>query len=161
MRRARDFLTAADEATMIDAIADEGGGIMDGGVQDDIAAAENVFSKLAALEASYDPAVAELYADDGVVIERMVEAGVEKRVREIPVRRYRALLAQAMAASAKARLRSSHSQIQTRRIAPGWVLVRSLRDTSHARAPSQHEILVRREPSGDWRIVKETATIVL
>lgn len=129
--------------------------------QADIEAARALFTRLTELEAAYDPAVAELYADDGVVIEKTIEMGVEKRAREIPMRKYKAVLGHALRVSQRAQESSSHSHVSAKRVAPGWVIVRSLRRSTKSRSEAPYEILVRREGDGAWRIVKETASLIV
>jgi ketosteroid isomerase-like protein len=127
----------------------------------DMAAARAAFVRFTALEAAYDPALVDTYADDGVVVERTIENGAERRVREVPLKRYKALLTQALSVSRKAREVSTHADIKVDRIAPGWVIIRSRRAYTHARAPAPYEVTLRREPDGAWRIVKEVATLIL
>ncbi len=126
----------------------------------DLAAAREAFTRLVALEAAYDPALAECYADDGVVIENTEEKGARKRTREMPIRRYKAQLKEALAASRQARIASSHSEIRIERLGPGWAVVRSLRACTQSRAPAPHEVTFRRDGDGVWRVVKEVATLV-
>ena len=127
----------------------------------DLAAARATFDRFVELEAAFDPRVAELYADDGIVIERVEVEGVERRTREIPMRRYKALIAAAFADHRHAPETATHSQIRLERFAPGWVRVRTLRRSSASRAASDYEIVVRAGSDGVWRIVKETATLAL
>ena len=127
----------------------------------EMAQAQIVFEQLIALEAAYDARLGELYADDGVVIERTLDQGVVRRTREIPVPRYRAALEASLAFSKKARERSFHTQILADHQGPGWVTVRSMRRSSQARQPAPYEVTLRREPDGNWRIARETATLLL
>jgi hypothetical protein len=127
----------------------------------DLREARAAFARFIALEAAHDPALLELYADDGVVIERWIEGGVEKPAREVPLRRYKEKLAQALAVSRKAGEASRHSDISYERVAPGWVIVRSWRDYTHSRALAPYEAILKREPDGHWRVTKEIAAVVL
>lgn len=127
----------------------------------EMAQAQVVFEQLIALEAAYDARLGALYADDGIVIERTMDQGVVRRTREIPVARYRAALEASLAFSKKARERSFHSHILADHQGPGWVTVRSMRRSSQARQPAPYEVMLRREPDGEWRIARETATLLL
>lgn len=127
----------------------------------EIEAARVVFAQFVALEAAFDPAVIELYADDGIVIERQHVGGVERRAREIPMKRYKAVLARALSKPNHAPEMASHAQVQLERIAPGWVSVRTVRRSSASRAAAPYELLLRRGGDGAWRIVKEAATVAL
>lgn len=127
----------------------------------DVQAAKAVFDRLVALEAAYDPRLGDLYAHDAVVIERVVENGMVKRTREIPMLRYRQLLPEALRLSQLAQDVSVHSRVSAHRVAEGWVAVRSLRTSSQSRGPAPYELLVRQDPDLVWRIAKETATLNL
>lgn len=127
----------------------------------EIDAAMATFDRFVALERAFDASVADLYADDGIVIERIIADGVERRAREIPMQRYKAALARALRAHAHAPEVASHSQVRAERIAPGWVSVRTLRRSSASRAAAPYELLLRRGGDGVWRIVKEMATVAL
>lgn len=127
----------------------------------EMAQAQVVFEQLIALEAAYDARLGALYAEDGVVIERTMDQGIVRRTREIPVARYLAVLEASLAFSKKARERSFHSQIFADHQGPGWVAVRSMRRSSQARQPAPYEVMLRREPDGNWRIARETATLLL
>lgn len=127
---------------------------------EDVAAARFAFERLIALEAAYDPQLAHAYSDEGLVIERIIQNGRERR-REIPMRRYRAALPYALMLSARAKERSVHADVALQRIAPGWVSIRSRRTSTQSRAPGPYEAVFRREGDGRWRIVKELATLVL
>lgn len=127
----------------------------------EIEAARAVFALFVELEAKFDPAVVDLYADDGIVIERHQIDGVERRAREIPMKRYKAVLARALAKPNHAPEVAIHAQVQFERIAPGWVSVRTVRRSSASRAAAPYELLLRRGGDGAWRIVKEAATVAL
>lgn len=156
VRRGAAGLTAAEAAAVALAPRPERAA-----ASEDVAAARFVFERLIALEAAYDPALAALYSDDGLVIERIVQNGRERRRREIPMRRYRAALPYALLLSSRAKERSAHADMALQRIAPGWVSLRSQRTSTQSRAPGPYEMIVRKESDGAWRIVKETATLVL
>ena len=127
----------------------------------DIAAARAAFAQFVKLEAAHDPALVDMYAEDGVVVERMIEAGVEKPAREFPLQRYKASLARALTVSRKANETSTHRAVTLEWVAAGWVLVRSIRAYTHSRAPAPYEALLKREADGCWRVAKEIATLVL
>lgn len=127
---------------------------------EDVRAARAAFDALIALEAAYDPRVAELYADDGVVVEQRIDQGQARPAREIPMRRYKAALAQALAISAKAREQASHEGVEAIAIAPGWVRIRSMRRSSQSRAAAPYEAVLRRMEDGAWKVVKEIAVLV-
>jgi ketosteroid isomerase-like protein len=127
----------------------------------ELSAARATFDRFIELEGAFDPAVVDLYADDGIVIERMEIGGVERRAREIPMCRYKAALSRALAGHAHAPESASHSQIRMERIAPGWVSVRTLRRSSASRAAAPYELVLRLGADGAWRIVKEMAVVAL
>jgi len=127
----------------------------------ELADGATTFARFVDLERAFDPAVIELYADDGLVIERIEHSGVERRAREIPMRRYKAALAHALARRAHAPETAAHADIRYERIAPGWVRVRSLRRSSASRAPADYELVLRKSNDGAWRIVKEIAVVAL
>ncbi len=131
------------------------------GREQDLIEARAAFERFLALEAGHDPALVNAYAEDGMVIERVIEKGVERPTREFPLRRYKALLAQALAVSAKAQEASSHRGVSYERLAPGWVLVRSIRFYTHDRGPAPYEATLKREADGVWRVTKEVATLIL
>jgi hypothetical protein len=126
----------------------------------DLDAARALFRRLKALERAYDPALASLYADDGVIIERTVENGVERRQREAPMSRYKATLPEALRVSKLAREHAVHARVEALHLAPGRVVVRSQRRSSQSRKAAPYEIEVCRGEDGVWRIVKEVATLV-
>jgi hypothetical protein len=123
--------------------------------------AKEFFARFTALEAAFDPSLADCYAEDGVVIEKTLENGIEKRAREIPLQKYKAMLSEALAISARANGASTHADIRAERLAPGWVVIRSIRAYSLSRGPAPYEITVRRDASGGWRVVKEIAAVML
>jgi hypothetical protein len=127
----------------------------------DLREARAAFERFVALEAAHDPALAALYADDGVVIEQVIERGIERPAREFPLQRYKAALCETLAISAKAREASSHRGVSYEWLSPGWVKVRSIRAYTHARGPAPYEALLKREADGCWRVAKEIATIIL
>lgn len=124
----------------------------------ELSEAREVFDRLVALEAAYDPRLADLYAPDAVMVETTLERGVVRRSREIPAERYCACLPEALENSRKAGATSSHANILAHHLAPGWVAIRTLRSSSLARAPAPYEVILRREPIG-WRIARETAAV--
>jgi len=132
-----------------------------GEAEAEISAARAAFDRFVELESAFDPAVVDLYADDGIVIERMEVGGVERRAREIPMRRYKAALGRALADHNHAPESASHSQIRMERIAPGWVSVRTLRRSTASRAAAPYELVLRLGADGTWRIVKEMAVVAL
>lgn len=123
-------------------------------------AARAAFDRFIALEQDYDPALLDLYAEDGVVIEVTADGAAERRRREIPLRRYRAALPLALRLSQKAGERSEHREISSEWLAPGWVVIRSLRVSSQSRAPAPYEMTLRLDAAGRWLVVKESATLV-
>lgn len=127
----------------------------------EVAQAREVFDRLVALEAAYDTALAELYAEDGLVVETLMENGAPRRTREIPAQKYRAHLPGALDFARKAGECFSHSDVCLQHLGPGWVAVRSLRCSTRGRAPGPYELLIRRCADGAWRISKESATRVL
>lgn len=128
----------------------------------EMAQARAVFERLVSLEAEYDPALGDLYSEDGVIVETRDEPGNPvRRNREIPARRYRAALPTALGLAAKAGERFSHDDVSVQHLGPGWVAVRTLRSSSRARRAGPYELLIRRDADGAWRICKETATLVL
>ena len=127
----------------------------------DLRAARAAFERFIALEAAHDPALTMLYAEDGVVIEQIVERGVERPAREFPLKRYKAALRNSLALSAKARETSVHRGVSYEWLSPGWVQVRSIRTYTHARSPAPYEALLKREDDGCWRVTKEIATVIL
>jgi hypothetical protein len=127
----------------------------------EVAAARSAFETFLALEAAHDPALVDLYAEDGVVIERVIDAGVERPAREFPLRRYKASLARALAVSRKANETSSHRAVSYEWVSTGWVMVRSIRAYTHSRAPAPYEAMLRRETDGCWRVAKEIAIVML
>lgn len=130
-------------------------------ISSEMAQARAVFERLVSLEADYDPALGELYSEDGVIVESRTEAGSVRRDREIPARRYRAALPGALTLAQKAGERFSHQDVSVQHLGPGWVAVRTLRSSSRARRAGPYELVIRRDPDGAWRICKETATLML
>jgi ketosteroid isomerase-like protein len=126
----------------------------------DIAEALAAFDALVALETAYDPRAADLYADDGVVVERRIEGGAERAPKEIPMRRYKATLPLALKISAKARETAIHEAVEAQAMAPGWVRLRSHRRSSQSREAAPYEAVLRRMEDGCWRVVKEIAVLV-
>jgi len=139
----------------------EASGLTNEAVALEVAQARAVFDRLVALEAAYDCALGDLYAEDGLVVETVVENGAPRRIHEIPASRYRAHLAKALDFARKADERFSHSDISLQHLGPGWVSVRSLRRSTRGRAPGPYELLIRRCADGAWRICKESATRVI
>ncbi len=125
----------------------------------EVAAARAAFAQLVALEAAYDPAAAALYGADGVVIEQTLMDGVARPAREIPMRRYKAALPFMLSLSRKAGEEASHDQIETEWLSPGWVRIRTQRQSSQSRLATAYEITFRRETDGCWRVAKEVATL--
>ena len=127
----------------------------------DLREARDAFERFAALEAAHDPALVDLYADEGVVIERWFEDGYERTPREYQLSRYKELLIQSLSISRKANEHSQHRHVSYERVAPGWVVVRSQRDYTHSRARAPYQAVLHRGGDGRWRVTKEIATIVL
>lgn len=127
----------------------------------DLAEAKAVFDRLVALEAAYDPALGDLYAEDAILIETTVENGTVRRTTELPARRYKAHLPDAMAFAQKVGEQFVHSDTCLDHMEPGWVAVRSLRGSRLGRAPGTYQLIIRRCPDGAWRICKETATRIV
>ena len=127
----------------------------------DLREAREAFAAFIALEAAHDPAVVDSYAEDGVVIERWVEDGCERPSRELPLKRYKEMLTEALQISRKAGEHSTHRRVTFQHVAPGWVVVRSQRDYTHSRAQAPYEAVLKREADGRWRVTKEVATIVM
>lgn len=148
---------AAAGAAVRSILPASGGAVRDGELHE----ARAAFTRFLALEAAHDPALVSLYADDGVVVEQIIESGVERPTREFPLKRYKAALGQALAVSAKAREASAHTGVSYEWVSPGWVKVRSIRTYTHCRGPAPYEAVLRREADGCWRVTKEIATLIL
>jgi hypothetical protein len=117
------------------------------------ARAEQLWARYVALDAAFDPAVADLYADDAVIRDRRLHATGSDEV-SVPGALYKTLLRRAIS-TAKARNAvnqysdCSYAAVRTR------VRIVCTRFSALKGSTSPVSLLVGPGPSGEWRIFEE------
>lgn len=121
---------------------------------DSIKAARQLFDRYVSLEYAYDPAVADLYADDAVIRNTWTSAPGKREVTEIPATRYKALIVQYMPTAQERKDRSLYSRITYTPEGDG-VRIKAKRFSVNKNYTSPLSILAKPSKTGDWQIVEE------
>lgn len=120
--------------------------------------AKDVFDQYMALEAKFDPAVADLYADDAIIRNTRRSADGTSQTRTMPAPTYKDLIRKSMP-TAKARGDSNqYSSIRTR-LEDGKVRVTATRYSDLKKYSSPLSLLIAQR-SGRWLIVEEISESV-
>jgi hypothetical protein len=118
------------------------------------AKAEQLWNRYVALEAAFDPAVADLYADDAVIRNRRTYANGEVREANIPGAQYKALVRQAIPL-AKAKNDTSRYSACTYADENARVRIVCSRFSVLKNYTSPISVVVGPGPSGAWLIFEE------
>jgi hypothetical protein len=118
------------------------------------AKAEQMWNRYVALEAAFDPAVADLYADDAVIRNRRTYPTGEVREATVPAAQYRLLVKQAIPI---ARARNDISRYSNCTYTPAGARVRiaCARFSVLKNYTSPISLTVGPGPSGGWLIFEE------
>jgi hypothetical protein len=120
------------------------------------AKAEQLWNRYVALEAAFDPAVADLYADDAVIRNRRTYPTGEVREATVPAAQYKVLVRQAIPL-ARARNDISRYSGCTYAAEAARVRVACARFSTLKNYTSPISLLVGPGPAGGWLIFEETS----
>ena len=120
------------------------------------AKAEQLWNRYVALEAAFDPAVADLYADDAVIRNRRTYPTGEVREATVPAAQYKVLVRQAIPL-ARARNDISRYSGCTYAAEATRVRVACARFSTLKNYTSPISLLVGPGPGGGWLIFEETS----
>ena len=123
---------------------------------DSRAKAEQIWNRYVALEAAFDPAVADLYADDAVIRARRVYPTGEVREATIPAAQYKTLIRQAIPL-AKAKNDISRYSGCTYTAAGPRVRIACARFSTLKNYTSPLSLVVGPGPDGRWLIFEESS----
>lgn len=120
-----------------------------------IQAAKTLFDRYVSLEHAYDPAQADLYADDAAI--KNVRRYPTGQVRELELKgaEYKALLRQAMPIAKARGDRSTYSEVTYHVNEDGSVTIEASRYSELKDYTSPLKITVAPDENGEWRIVEE------
>lgn len=116
--------------------------------------AKRFFEHYVALERRYDPAIADLYADEAYIKARRSMPMGDPQNITIPAAQYKAQLRQAMPAAEARGARNSYSNVTYQREG-GFVRIEALRTSEPGRNTSPISLLVGPSPGGRWLIYEE------
>ena len=120
------------------------------------AKAEQLLNRYIALEAAFDPAVADLYADDAVIRNRRTYPTGEVREATVPAAQYKALIRQAIPL-AKAQIDISRYSGCVYTAAAPRVRIACARFSTLKNYTSPITLLVGPGPDGGWLIFEESS----
>jgi hypothetical protein len=120
------------------------------------AKAEQLWNRYVALEAAFDPAVADLYADDAVIRNRRTYPTGEVREATVPAAQYKALIRQAIPL-AKAKNDLSRYSGCTYTAAAPRVRIECARFSTLKDYTAPISLLVGPGPDGAWLIFEESS----
>ena len=120
------------------------------------ARAEQLWNRYVALEAAFDPAVADLYADDAVIRNRRTYPTGEVREATVPATQYKALIRQAIPL-AKAKNDLSRYSGCTYTAAEPRVRIACARFSTLKDYTAPISLLVGPGPDGAWLIFEESS----
>jgi hypothetical protein len=123
---------------------------------DSRAKAEQLWNRYVALEAAFDPAVADLYADDAVIRNRRTYPTGEVREATVPAAQYKVLIRQAIPL-AKAQNDISRYSGCTYAAAGPRVRIACARFSTLKNYTSSISLLVGPGPDGTWLIFEESS----
>jgi hypothetical protein len=119
------------------------------------AAAEALFQKMQQLEQSFDPAVAQLYADDALIVnERFYPTGDVRELR-IPATEYKALIVSTMPLAKARGDISTYSNITYEELVDGRVRINCTRYSELKKYESPYTLVVENRGDAGWLIVEE------
>ena len=123
---------------------------------DSRAKAEQIWNRYVALEAAFDPAVADLYADDAVIRNRRTYPTGEVREVTVPAAQYKALIRQAIPLAKAQNDISRYSGCVYTAAAPR-VRIACARFSTLKNYTSPITLLVGPGPDGGWLIFEESS----
>jgi hypothetical protein len=123
---------------------------------DSRAKAEQLWNRYVALEAAFDPAVADLYADDAVIRNRRTYPTGEVREATVPAAQYKALIRQAIPLAKAKNDLSRYSGCAYTAEGPR-VRVACARFSTLKNYTSPISLLVGPGPDGAWLIFEESS----
>jgi hypothetical protein len=116
--------------------------------------AKQLFARYVALEHAFDPAVAELYADDAVIRNTRTYPTGQTREMTMPAPQYKAMMRAAMPLARARGDVSTYSQVSYAPEADG-VRIKADRFSELKKYHSPLSLLVKPSPSGSWLIYQE------
>ena len=119
-----------------------------------IAAAQALFDKYVALEHAYDGAVADLYADTALIVNKRIYPTGEVRELTFPADKYKALVRAAMPLAATRGDRSTYSTVSYTREGQR-VRIKATRFSELKKYSSPISLLVGPSERGGWLIYEE------
>jgi hypothetical protein len=119
-----------------------------------IAEARRLFERYVALEKAFDPAAADLYADEAVIQNRRKYPDGQVKTMSMPAPRYKALIRSAMAAAKARNDRSTYSDVRYSAEGAG-VRVTAQRFSELKKYTSPLSMLVKPDARGAWLIYEE------
>jgi hypothetical protein len=120
-----------------------------------IAAARSLFHQLEELEHSFNPAVADLYADDALIKNRRIEPTGEVREIEIPGAMYKAAVAAAMPLARERGDISTYSNVGYEELEDGRVRITCTRFSKLKKYESPYVVVVENRGDSGWLVVEE------
>jgi hypothetical protein len=123
---------------------------------DSIAKAKALFARYVQLEHAFDPAQADLYADDAVIVNKRIYAGGKVNSIRIPALRYKHVIRTSMA-EAKSNGDISNYSNETFTPEGGKVRINVTRYSVLKKYSSPMSQLVAPDAKGNWVIVEETS----
>ena len=127
----------------------------DDGADTRVQQAQVLFNKYTTLSDRYDPAVADLYADDAQIVAHRRYPTGQKRHMQLDGRQYKTLLRRVMPLARQTSDRSTYSDVDYA-IEGNAVRINSTRYSVRKQYTSPHSLLVRPDINGDWLIYEET-----
>jgi hypothetical protein len=121
---------------------------------DNVGKAKELFERYIALEQAFDPAQADLYADDAKIQNTRNYPGGEKRTLTIPAPKYKEMLRAAMPIAKMRGDTSSYSEVKY--TAEGKsIRITATRFSNLKKYSSPFSLLVAPDKEGNWRILEE------
>lgn len=120
-----------------------------------LAEAKKLFDQYVSLEQAFDPAVADLYADEAVIQNRRRYPDGQEKTMSLPAPKYKALIRAAMP-TAKARGdKNSYSDVKYAPAERGGVRITAQRFSELKKYTSPLSLLVKADARGKWLIYEE------
>ncbi len=126
------------------------------GAQDPPAPAKELFERYVALDNAFDPAIADLYADDAKIEITRIAADGEKRVAKIPARDYKEQIRVSMPIAKITGDKSVYEKVKYQTEGER-VRITCERSSGSSEKASALSLLVGPGPEGRWLIFEELA----
>lgn len=122
-----------------------------------VAQARALFETYVELEHAFDPAVADLYADDAIIRHTLRDPAGPDQEREWSGVEYKRQLRQVMPLAERLGDKSRYSEVTYEPRDDGTVSIRGVRLSERTGKTSPFELVVAPHPEGPWVIVEEIA----